>query len=79
MAITPTNYILDNVIYYSPTKANKYNVDLTITLEHELGHAIGLNHIKESINSIMRPARSVNDNSWIITKRDIQNVNNLYK
>lgn len=45
----------------------------TRVVEHELGHALGLNHAKQSVQSVMRP-----DSSYPMTNIDIQAVRQLY-
>lgn len=43
--------------------------------EHEIGHALGLEHVKQHDNSVMRP---VADKSILITKEDAQHLRELY-
>lgn len=43
--------------------------------EHEIGHALGLEHVKQRDNSVMRP---VADKSILITKEDAQHLRELY-
>lgn len=45
----------------------------TRVVEHELGHALGLGHAKQSVQSVMRP-----DSSYPMTNIDIQAVRQLY-
>ena len=45
----------------------------TRVVEHELGHALGLNHAKQSVQSVMR-----SDSSYPMTNIDIQAVRQLY-
>ena len=45
----------------------------TQVVEHELGHALGLNHAKQSAQSVMRP-----DSSYPMTNIDIQAIRQLY-
>lgn len=43
--------------------------------EHEIGHALGLEHVKQHDHSVMRP---VADKSILITKEDAQHLRELY-
>ena len=43
--------------------------------EHEIGHALGLEHVKQHDNSVMRP---IADKSILITKEDAQHLRELY-
>lgn len=45
----------------------------TRVVEHELGHALGLNHAKQSVQSVMR-----SDSSYPMTNIDIQAIRQLY-
>lgn len=45
----------------------------TRVVEHELGHALGLNHAKQSVQSVMR-----SDSSYPMTNIDIQVIRQLY-
>lgn len=45
----------------------------TRVVEHELGHALGLNHAQQSVQSVMRP-----DSSYPMTNIDIQAIRQLY-
>lgn len=48
---------------------------ITRVAEHELGHAIGLDHTSEDAHSIMKPYNPDCD----ITDQDVQSVKSIYQ
>lgn len=70
--IDHANVYLDP-IHISWFKYNKYTV-----AAHELGHAIGLDHVKNDPYSIMTPVRGDFDRKQHIDARDIKRVANMY-
>ena len=59
--------------------ANRYHMnykklELSVA-EHEIGHALGLDHVKQHDHSVMTP---VVDKASLITKEDVQHLRELY-
>ncbi len=77
-------YLKNDILFSADTKLNTYYLDnfssynysyqrVVNTVEHELGHAIGLKH--NTNQSVMYPTGSI----YPIQSLDIQNVKKLYK
>lgn len=60
--------------YAKRSHMNYKKLELSVA-EHEIGHALGLKHVKQHDNSVMRP---VADKSILITKEDAQHLRELY-
>lgn len=78
-----SNLIDDVEVTIDPTGIKKYakrsgknykKMELHVA-EHEIGHALGLKHVKQHDHSVMRP---VADKSILITKEDIRHLRKLY-
>ena len=78
-----SNLIDSALVTIDPTGIKKYakrshmnykKLELSVA-EHEIGHALGLEHVKQHDNSVMRP---VADKSILITKEDAQHLRELY-
>ena len=60
--------------YAKRSHMNYKKLELSVA-EHEIGHALGLDHVKQHDYSVMRP---VADKSILITKEDAQHLRELY-
>ncbi len=63
-------------------RSNKESTKFEVTLLHELGHAIGLDHAPDNIPSIMLPlilAKPVVLPPLALSKYDIQTINEIYE
>ena len=60
--------------YAKRNHMNYKKLELSVA-EHEIGHALGLEHVKQHDHSVMRP---VADKSILIAKEDIRHLRKLY-
>lgn len=78
MANKPRGYFYGSIIYLNDYYLNllNYHIQLAVA-EHELGHAIGLNH-NDREPSVMNPAVT-DENAYAIQKCDIEAVKRIYR
>lgn len=60
--------------YAKRNRMNYKKLELSVA-EHEIGHALGLDHVKRHAHSVMQP---VADKSILITKEDTKHLRKLY-
>lgn len=60
--------------YAKCSHMNYKKLELSVA-EHEIGHALGLDHVRQHDHSVMRP---VADKSILITKEDTKHLRKLY-
>lgn len=77
MANVPRGYLYGSIIYLNDYYLNQLSSHIQLAVaEHELGHAIGLNH-NDTEPSVMNPAVS-DENAYTIQKCDIEAVKRIY-
>ena len=78
-----SNLLVYSEVTIDPTWIKKYSkcnhmnykkLELSVA-EHEIGHALGLDHVKQHDHSVMTP---VVDKATLITKEDVQRLRELY-